>query len=101
MGDGGRRHRKTHPIAVGLTPFGARPYTARPRYHATVRARSSAGEHSLHTGGVTGSIPVAPTTRNLHRERFINAMRACRPFARPEPSTSRGREMLAGRAAGR
>ena len=25
------------------------------------RARSSAGEHSLHTGGVTGSIPVAPT----------------------------------------
>src|ERR1700730_4396400 len=24
-------------------------------------ARSSAGEHSLHTGGVTGSIPVAPT----------------------------------------
>ena len=26
------------------------------------RARSSAGEHSLHTGGVTGSIPVAPTT---------------------------------------
>ena len=27
------------------------------------RARSSAGEHSLHTGGVTGSIPVAPTIR--------------------------------------
>jgi hypothetical protein len=26
------------------------------------RARSSAGEHSLHTGGVTGSIPVAPTS---------------------------------------
>src|SRR5271155_1474310 len=25
------------------------------------RARSSAGEHSLHTGGVTGSIPVVPT----------------------------------------
>src|SRR5271155_22760 len=25
------------------------------------RARSSAGEHTLHTGGVTGSIPVAPT----------------------------------------
>ena len=24
-------------------------------------ARSSAGEHTLHTGGVTGSIPVAPT----------------------------------------
>ena len=27
------------------------------------RARSSAGEHSLHTGGVTGSIPVAPTIK--------------------------------------
>src|SRR3984893_14189862 len=26
-------------------------------------ARSSAGEHSLHTGGVTGSIPVAPTIK--------------------------------------
>src|SRR5271163_2468003 len=26
------------------------------------RARSSAGEHTLHTGGVTGSIPVAPTS---------------------------------------
>src|SRR3546814_1681541 len=25
------------------------------------RARSSAVEHTLHTGGVTGSIPVAPT----------------------------------------
>src|SRR5688500_12106043 len=25
------------------------------------RARSSAAEHTLHTGGVTGSIPVAPT----------------------------------------
>ena len=28
-------------------------------------ARSSAGEHSLHTGGVTGSIPVAPTIKSL------------------------------------
>ena len=26
-----------------------------------IGARSSAGEHSLHTGGVTGSIPVVPT----------------------------------------
>src|ERR1700721_713893 len=26
------------------------------------RARSSAGEHTLHTGGVVGSIPTAPTT---------------------------------------
>src|SRR5579871_397684 len=29
-------------------------------------ARSSAGEHSLHTGGVTGSIPVAPTIKVEH-----------------------------------
>src|SRR5207302_2158427 len=29
------------------------------------RARSSAGEHTLHTGGVTGSIPVAPTTSSV------------------------------------
>ena len=28
---------------------------------ASLRARSSAGEHCLHTAGVTGSIPVAPT----------------------------------------
>lgn len=26
------------------------------------RARSSAGEHTLHTGGVVGSIPTAPTS---------------------------------------
>ncbi len=29
------------------------------------RAASSAGEHSLHTGGVTGSIPVPPTINDL------------------------------------
>ena len=28
------------------------------------RARSSAGEHSLHTGGVAGSIPAVPTMEN-------------------------------------
>ena len=32
-----------------------RPYTR------AFRARSSAGEHTLHTGGVVGSIPTAPT----------------------------------------
>jgi hypothetical protein len=31
------------------------------RRYGIGRARSSAGEHTLHTGGVTGSIPVAPT----------------------------------------
>src|ERR1051325_2719760 len=30
-------------------------------HYSWSRARSSAGEHTLHTGGVTGSIPVAPT----------------------------------------
>ena len=34
-----------------------RPYTR------AFRARSSAGEHTLDMGGVTGSIPVAPTIR--------------------------------------
>jgi hypothetical protein len=34
------------------------------------RARSSAGEHSLHTGGVTGSIPVAPTIKRLQNRYF-------------------------------
>src|SRR3954452_3356679 len=36
--------------------FRGKPYTR------TFRARSSAGEHTLHTGGVVGSIPTAPTT---------------------------------------
>jgi hypothetical protein len=31
-----------------------------------IRARSSAGEHFLHTEGVTGSIPVAPTSEIKH-----------------------------------
>src|SRR5215470_16590244 len=35
--------------------------TTRPANCSLGRARSSAGEHTLHTGGVTGSIPVAPT----------------------------------------
>ena len=39
-----------------LTTSAGTPYT-RP-----FRALSSAGEHTLHTGGVVGSIPTAPTT---------------------------------------
>src|SRR5258708_444054 len=31
------------------------------RARSARRARSSAGEHTLHTGGVRGSIPLAPT----------------------------------------
>jgi hypothetical protein len=40
------------------------------------RARSSAVEHTLHTGGVTGSIPVAPTM-------------AFRPWHEPKPELTR------------
>ncbi len=32
-----------------------------------LRARSSVVEHTLHTGGVAGSIPAAPTIANLDR----------------------------------
>src|SRR5262249_11632110 len=35
------------------------------RLNAARWARSSAGEHTLHTGGVRGSIPLAPTSRPL------------------------------------
>src|ERR1700730_14790464 len=35
-------------------------------------ARSSAGEHSLHTGGVTGSIPVAPTIKTQGKSILSN-----------------------------
>ena len=57
-----------HPRRNGLTRAG-RPCLTWPgnsplypgALRAKARARSSAGEHSLHTGGVTGSIPVAPT----------------------------------------
>ena len=31
----------------------------------SIWARSSAVEHTLHTGGVTGSIPVAPTRKTI------------------------------------
>src|SRR3546814_11956193 len=40
-------------MAIRLSDAGLRPVPE--------RARSSAVEHTLHTGGVTGSIPVAPT----------------------------------------
>jgi hypothetical protein len=49
------RHFGSLPALLDISP--ARPAKCgRPG-----RARSSAGEHTLHTGGVTGSIPVAPT----------------------------------------
>ena len=66
-----RGGRNRHPTS-GVTSECHRPQFERPevlgalRAHSIrrvreERARSSAGEHSLHTGGVTGSIPVAPT----------------------------------------
>ena len=41
----------------GLTAAACRPYLSA----QLARVRSSAGEHSLHTRGVAGSIPAAPT----------------------------------------
>lgn len=43
----------------------------------TNRVRSSAVEHRLHTAGVTGSIPVAPTTINRS---FLRVLRGFRLF---------------------
>src|SRR5690606_35618743 len=50
------------------------------RYHArpAMRARSSAVEHYLDMVGVTGSIPVAPTTRQWQSGR-LPAARSNRP----------------------
>src|SRR5574338_1050398 len=39
-------------------------------------ARSSAVEHTLHTGGVTGSIPVAPTILRRSRGAMQDALRS-------------------------
>jgi hypothetical protein len=36
------------------------------RETSAFRAISSAGEHCLHTAGVTGSIPVSPTIKTLY-----------------------------------
>ena len=44
------------------------------------RARSSAGEHSLHTGGVTGSIPVAPTIKSKTKKNCKAAIKRGLPF---------------------
>ena len=59
-----------------------------------VRARSSAGEHSLHTGGVTGSIPVAPTICSSCQTSFPPAARGRRSIRqprRPSPDAHGGR----------
>lgn len=76
----------------GLTPTGRLLEAARPG------ARSSAGEHSLHTGGVTGSIPVAPTilspvSRKIRLNSACHRMRRvpCVP-GRPSSGRAAGRE---------
>ncbi len=53
-------------------------------------ARSSAGEHCLHTAGVTGSNPVAPTIRQTYRS-SLSAMRdqQFRPPQSPPPQSAR------------
>jgi putative transposase len=47
-----------------------------------LRAASSAGEHSLHTGGVTGSIPVPPTMK------FTNSLLASNSLGRESRRTA-------------
>ena len=67
IGDDGRRLAADDALSSRQALLGpiARLTSRSPRHCAmAVRAwaRSSAVEHTLHTGGVTGSIPVAPTT---------------------------------------
>ncbi len=50
------------PVSVGSRDAVGTPAASPPR------ARSSAGEHFLHTEGVTGSIPVAPTMKSSNLE---------------------------------
>ena len=52
--------RDCRPLTGSVDGWAGRPYT-RP-----FRALSSAGEHTLHTGGVVGSIPTAPTIPLAH-----------------------------------
>ena len=63
--------------------------SANSRYWLTCRAISSAGEHSLHTGGVTGSIPVSPTIffidRRLHLPLIPSSIRTTSPGATSWP----------------
>ena len=55
-----------------------------------LRARSSAGEHSLHTRGVAGSIPAAPTRKNAggrvpcfrSRDALQSVLQSCAPCMR-------------------
>ncbi len=56
------RQRRDSPAAARLTAGrGARYRGAPTAGRRRFRARSSAGEHRLHTAGVAGSIPAAPT----------------------------------------
>ena len=60
-----RRRRRDRPFRRPARDPGTtrHPLTIRPgaSYTRPFRALSSAGEHTLHTGGVVGSIPTAPT----------------------------------------
>ena len=56
------------PPALDGTPLAL---SYRKAVRVTRRAASSAGEHSLHTGGVTGSIPVPPTIEIRQLYSFI------------------------------
>lgn len=53
------------------------------RYECTLGERSSAVEHTVHIGVVTGSIPVAPTTPRKYPSATIDQQRIA--GLRPEP----------------
>ena len=53
------------PLRVAGSPAQVDGLPGRP-YTRAFRALSSAGEHTLHTGGVVGSIPTAPTISLAH-----------------------------------
>src|SRR5207248_10873527 len=54
-------------------------------YIRRVRARSSAGEHSLHTRGVAGSIPAAPTSRTPRKWGAFGTAQVTQTFGREPP----------------
>ena len=57
-----------------------------------IRAISSAGEHCLHTAGVTGSIPVSPTRlRSVRYTHRTSPGQACHGEVLTQP----GRQLLA------
>lgn len=65
--------RRPFAVVPGSSPMTATPFLTPPPMsprRSALRAASSAVEHSLHTGGVTGSIPVPPTIQTTAGQDF-------------------------------